>query len=252
VVRPVRLEGKVALITGAGKGIGRTTAITFANEGGKVVVVDKDKTCEDTAEEIAKSGHESLALVCDVSISKQVQDMVAATVSKFGRIDVLVNNAGVELHGIKTPMETTEEQWDYHMNNNLKNYFLCSKYVVPHMIKNGGGSIVNITSLDGLFGWSNEHISYNTSKAAQNMLTKVMARNLGKYNVRVNAICPTSVADTGIYAVTPEKEAKAKAEIPMGRVAKKEEVAKLAAFLASDEVPYLSGSLIVLDGGQSA
>ncbi len=247
----MQLDGKVAFITGAAGGIGKTIAVTFAKAGAKVVLVDKNKECEAVAAEIARDGHQSLAYVADLSVSRQVQDAVAAALAKFGRIDVLVNNAGVELHGIKTPMETTEEQWDYHMNNNLKNYFLCSKYVLPQMIKNGGGSIVNITSLDGIFGWSNEHVSYNTSKAAQNMLTKVMARNLGKHNVRVNAICPTSVADTGIYAVTPEKEARAKAEIPMGRVAKKEEVARLAAFLASDEVPYLTGALIVLDGGQS-
>jgi 3-oxoacyl-[acyl-carrier protein] reductase len=181
-----------------------------------------------------------------------VQDAVDKTIRQYGKIDVLVNNAGVELHGIKTPMDTTEEQWDFHMNHNLKNYFLCSKFVAPHMIKNGGGSIVNIASLDGLFGWSNEHIAYNTSQAGRTMLTKVMARNLGRYNIRVNAICPTSVADTGIYAVTPQKEEMAKAQIPLGRVARKEEVAKLAAFLASDEVPYLNGALIVLDGGQSA
>jgi len=120
------------------------------------------------------------------------------------------------------------------------------------MIKNGGGNIVNIASLDGLYGWSNEHAAYNTSQAGRTMLTKVMARNLGRQGVRVNAICPTSVSDTGIYAVTLEKEAAAKDQIPLGRVARKEEVARLAAFLASDEVPYLNGAIVVLDGGQSA
>jgi len=248
----MKLENKVALVTGAGHGIGKVIAITFAEEGAKVVAVDKEKTCEKTVEEIRQAGHEGMAFVADVSISGQVQDAISKAVQRYGKIDVLVNNAGVELHGIKTPTDTSEEQWDYHMNNNLKSYFLCSKYAVPHMIKGGGGAIVNISSLDGLFGFSNEHLAYNTSNAGRNMLTRVMARSLGRHNIRVNAICPTAVTDTGIYAVTPEKEARARAEIPLGRVAKKEEVARLAVFLASDEVPYINGALIVLDGGQTA
>ncbi|HYC27023.1 MAG TPA: glucose 1-dehydrogenase [Nitrososphaerales archaeon] len=248
----MKLDNKVAFVTGAGQGIGKAIAMVFAQEGAKVVAVDRKDTVKETASEITKAGGHATAFVGDMSQSKDVQSAVDAAVKEHGRIDILVNNAGVELHGIKTPMETTEEQWDYHMNNNLKSYFLTSKFVAPHMVKNGGGSIVNIASLDGLYGWSNEHAAYNTSQAGRTMLTKVMARNLGRQNIRVNAICPTSVADTGIYAVTPEKEAAAKAQIPLGRVAKKEEVARLAAFLASDEVPYLNGAIIVLDGGQSA
>jgi NAD(P)-dependent dehydrogenase (short-subunit alcohol dehydrogenase family) len=248
----MRLQNKVVMVTGGAHGIGKTICEVFAKEGAKVVAVDKQPTVQQTADEIKKAGGAASAIVADVSISKDVQRVVDQIVKDHGKVDVLVNNCGVELHGIKTPIETSEEQWDYHMNNNLKSYFLCSKYAAADMVKNGGGVIVNIASLDGLFGWSNEHVAYNTSQAARTMLTRVMARNLGRLNIRVNAICPTSVQDTGIYAVTPEKEAAAKAQIPLGRTAYKDEVAKLALFLASDEVPYLNGAIVVLDGGQSA
>jgi NAD(P)-dependent dehydrogenase (short-subunit alcohol dehydrogenase family) len=120
------------------------------------------------------------------------------------------------------------------------------------MKQSGGGTIVIQSSVDGLFGFRNTHLSYNTSMAGRNMLTKVLARQLGPYNIRVNAVCPTSVRDTGIYAVTPDKEAKVKQENPMSRVAEKDEVAQLTLFLATNEVPYLTGVLIALDGGLTA
>jgi NAD(P)-dependent dehydrogenase (short-subunit alcohol dehydrogenase family) len=248
----MRFDNKVVLVTGGGRGIGRTICLAFAREGAKVIVNDKDDSCQDTVNEIKKMGMEAISARGDISSTKDVQGVVDAGIGRYKKIDVLVNNAGIEIHDVKTPMDTTEEIWDKIMDTNLKGYFLCSKYVAPHMIKNGGGAIVNISSLDGLFGFSNAHLAYNTSQAGRNMLTKVMAIHLGRHNIRVNAICPTSTADTGIYKMTPEKEAKYLAEIPMGRAAKKDEVASLALYLASDECPYLNGALIVLDGGQTA
>lgn len=248
----MKLKGKVALITGSGRSIGRTIALLFAKEGSKVAVNDRDDSCEDTVQAIRAAGGEAIAVKADVSQSADVQRIVKTVIDKYGNIDVLVNNVGIEIHGIKTLEETTEEVWDTHMNNNLKSYFLCSKYVVPYMKQAGGGAIVNIGSVDGIFGFANTHTSYNTSMAGRNMLTKVMARNLGKYNISVNAICPGSVKDTGIYAVTPEKEARVKERSVLGRVATKDEVAKIALFLAAKEVPYLNGELICLDGGNTA
>jgi len=248
----MRFENKVVLVTGGGRGIGKTICLAFAKEGAKMIVNDKDESCQATADEIIRLGKDAIPARGDVSLAKDVQRIVDLGIGKYKKIDILVNNAGIEIHDVKTPMDTTEEIWDKIMDTNLKGYFLCSKYVAPHMIENGGGAIVNISSLDGLFGFSNAHLAYNTSNAGRNMLTKVMAIHLGRHNIRVNAICPTSTADTGIYKVTPEKEAKYKAEIPMGRSAKKEEVASLALFLASDECPYLNGALIVLDGGQTS
>jgi NAD(P)-dependent dehydrogenase (short-subunit alcohol dehydrogenase family) len=247
----MKLNGKVVLITGSGRGIGQSIALLFAQEGAKVAVNDKDDSCEQTAKAIRAAGNEAIAVKADVSKSADVQRLVNTVVDTYGKIDVLVNNAGVELHGVKTLMDTSEEQWDYTLNTNLKGYFLVSKHVAPHMIKNGGGVIVNINSVDGLYAFCNSHISYNTSMAGRNMLTKVMARQLGPYNIRVNGVCPTSTYDTGLYQITPEKEVKMKADNPLGRSAKKEEVAKLALFLASDEVPYINGELIVLDGGHT-
>ena len=220
-----------------------------ADEGAHVVVNDKDDSCEETARIIRKAGNHAMAVRADVSKSEQVQQMVATIIDKLGKIDVLVNNAGIELHEVKTLLQTTEEQWDYTISTNLKSYFLCSKFVVPHMIKNGEGVIINMSSVDGIIGFSNKHISYCTSMAGRNMLTKVMARNLGKHNILVNAICPISVRDTGIYKVTPEKEERMRVRSPLSRVAEKEEVAKIALFLATKEVPYLHGDLILLDGG---
>jgi len=247
----MKLNGKVVLITGAGRGIGQSIAILFAQEGAKVAVNDKDDSSEQTVKTIKTAGNEAIVVKADVSKAVEVQRMVNNVIDKYGKIDVLVNNAGIELHAVKTLMDTSEEQWDHTLDTNLKGYFLVSKYVAPHMIKNGGGIIINISSVDGLYAFCNSHISYNTSQAGRNMLTKVMARQLGPHNIRVNAICPTSTYDTGLYQITPEKEVKMKAENPLGRSANKEEVAKLALFLASNEVPYMNGELMVLDGGHT-
>lgn len=248
----MKLKDKVALITGSGRGVGKSIAILFAKEGAKVVVNDIDDNCEETVKIIREAGNEAIAVKANVSKAEDVQRMVKTAIDKYHKIDILVNNAGIEIHDSKTVLETSEEQWNYTMNNNLKSYFLCSKYVVPHMIENEEGVIVNISSVDGLFGFLNTSIAYNTSMAGRNMMTKVMARNLGRYNIRVNAICPTSIKDTGIYKVTPEKEARVKQENPLARVAEKKEVARLTLFLAANEVPYLNGALIVLDGALTA
>jgi NAD(P)-dependent dehydrogenase (short-subunit alcohol dehydrogenase family) len=248
----MRLEGKVASITWSGRGIGQSIAELFANEGAKVVVYDKDDSCEETVKAIWQSGREAISAKADVTPADEVQRAVNTAIEKYGRIDILVNNAGVEIHDVKTPMDASEEVWDQIIDTNLKGYYPTAKYIAPIMFKNGGGVIVNISSVDGIFGFSDAHLAYNTSNAGRNMLTKVMAYHLGRKNIRVNAICPTSTADTQIYKKTPEKEAKYKAEIPLGRTAKREEVASLALFLASDECPYLNGAIITLDGGQFA
>src|SRR5579875_1942718 len=162
-----KLENKVALITGAGRSIGREIAFTFAKEGASVAVNDIDSSAENTAAQIAQEGHNAAHFVYDVSNSKEIEKMVRAVTEKFGRIDILVNNAGIEIHKSKMLWETTEEIWDRTMDTNLKSYFLCCKFVAPLMMRQGSGIIVNISSLDGLYSSSNGNLVYNTSMSGR-------------------------------------------------------------------------------------
>ena len=246
----MKLENKVALITGAGRGIGKTTSLLFAKEGASIVVNDIDDTCKNTVETIKNMGGKATAIMADVSKSSEVQRMVDQAVKKYGKIDILFNNAGIEMHGVSALEKTTEKVWDNHMNNNLKSIFLCCKYVVPHMLERDEGVIINNGSIDGIFGFKNKHIAYNTSKAGVIMFTKVLAQQM-RGKIRVNCICPDAVEGTRIYNRTPEA-IEAEKLTPYGRVTTREEVARLALFLAADEVPFLQGVIIPLDGGSTA
>lgn len=244
----MRLKGKVALITGAGSGIGRATAILFAREGAKVVVADVNPAGgRETVSIIEKEGGEVAFIVVDVTKSADVKRMVEFTLKKYVRIDVLFNNAGIELYGKYMLEATTEEDWDRILNVNLKGVFLCSKYVVPEMIKQVGGVIVNNASIDGLYAFPSPNASYCASKGAVVLLSKTMARNYASYNIRVNCICPGPVA-TGMTNPTDEMLK----QIPIHRIGKPEEIANVVLFLASDESSYMVGSTVVIDGGQTA
>lgn len=251
-----RLAGKVALITGGGTGIGRAIALAFAREGAGVAVAGRRlEKLRDVISEVQKAGGAGLALECDVTKKSDVERAVRGVVERFGRLNVLVNNAGM-LH-VSTVEGISEDEWDEMMRVNAKGPFLASRAVLPEFRKCGGGAIVNIGSVLGLFA-VRDRAAYCASKGAVTMLTKAMALDHAQEKIRVNCICP-SVVETdlvkGVFDQTPEGQKRLKARlttIPLGRLGKPEDVAELAVFLASEESSWLTGGAIPLDGGVTA
>jgi len=252
----MKLKDKVAIITGAAKGIGKGIATVFFREGSKVVVADWDEEAgRETAEEIRSSGGDAFFVKCDVSNEEQVKGMIQATITKYGRINVLVNNAGIGVY--KTVLDTTSEEWDRCLAVNLKGVFLCSKYAIPHIKSAGGGAIVNIASVHSYQSVGGT-APYAASKGGVVALTRVMAIDCGRDKIRVNAICPgwiDSPLIQGIFAGAPDPE-KAKHEVErrqiLGRLGTPEEVGEAAAFLASDEASYITGASLMVDSGMTA
>ncbi len=248
----MRLEGKVAVITGGGSGIGRAAAELFAKEGARVVVADyKADTGQATAQAIKDAGAEAIFVEVDVSSSAQVQRLVQNALDAFGGIDVLFNNAGVLLFG--TALDTQEQEWDWLMSINLTGTFLCSKAVLPHMIERGGGSIINMTSSTGAHDAAANAAAYVASKGAVALLTRAMAIDHAQDKVRVNAIAP-GPTDTPMLRdnLSPEDLEAFAATFPMKRLGRPEELAYAALFLASDEASFVTGAILAVDGGQTA
>lgn len=250
------LEGKVALVTGGKRGIGKAIALTFAEAGADVVVstrVFKDAVDDlgAVAEEIKRLGRRSLAIQADVTRKADVDNMVQKVIDEFGVIDILVNSAGIS--GGPPLIEEPEDAWQKMMDIDLKSCYLCSQAVGKGMVERRSGNIINIASAAGIRGFSSRN-SYNISKAGVIMLTKVLARDLGKYNVRVNAIAPTMVKTEMIRDLMNDpKAAEAEARrIPIGRLAETSDIVGPALFLASDASSYITGHTIVVDGGQLA
>jgi NAD(P)-dependent dehydrogenase (short-subunit alcohol dehydrogenase family) len=251
-----RLSGKVALITGGGTGIGRATALAFAREGASVAVAGRRlEKLREVIAEVQKQGGAGLAMECDVTRARDVERAVKGTVERFGRLNVLVNNAGT-LHA-STVEGISEEEWDRLMTVNVKGPFLMSRAVLPEFRKVGGGVIVNIGSVLGLYAVK-DRAAYSASKGAVTMLTKSMALDHAHENIRVNCICP-SVVETdlvkGVFNETERGQALLKARletIPLGRLGRPEDVAEMAVFLASEESSWLTGAAIPLDGGVTA
>jgi NAD(P)-dependent dehydrogenase (short-subunit alcohol dehydrogenase family) len=244
----MRLEGKVAIITGGGSGIGRAAAELFAQEGAKVVVAEY-KT--DTGQETVQAGGEGLFIEVDVSDSAQVQRMVQTTLDAYGTIDILFNNAGVLLFG--TALDTQEKDWRWLMDINLTGTFLCSKAVLPVMIEGGGGSIINMTSSTGAHDAAANAVAYIASKGGVALLTRAMAIDHAEDNVRVNAIAP-GPTDTPMLRdnLSPEDLEAFAATFPMKRLGQPEELANAVLFLASDEASFVTGAILAVDGGQTA
>ena len=246
-----RLDHKVALVTGAGRGIGRAIAVRFAREGASLVAADLDaENAEMTAAQIVAAGGRAQCRAVDVGVEEQVEELVAATVRDWSSIDLLVNVAGVGL--TRLFLNTTLEQWEHVLRVNLTGCFLCSRAVARVMSGRRSGKIINIASLSGQRGGTGR-AAYGASKAGVSMLTKVMAVELARYGITVNEIAPGPV-NTEMTAVTHD-EATRKAYqrlIPMGRYAERDEIADAAVFLASSEADFITGQTLNVDGGFGA
>jgi len=255
----MRLESKVALITGGGSGIGRACAEMFAREGARVAVSDISlERAQATTQSVTSQGGEAIAISGDVSVGDDAQNMVSATVEKFGKLDVLVNSAGVSARNAMHKGSSAEEVWDKVIDVNLKGTYMVSWHAVPEMAKSGGGSIINLSSIMGLVGYpvgmGGGFNPYNPSKGGVLQFTRNLAIDSASKNVRVNCICPGYVETNLTSALTKDAEALSRLETlhPIGRLGQPEEIAYAALYLASDESGFVTGTPLVVDGGYTA
>ena len=252
----MRLKDKVSLITGGGSGIGRATALLFAREGALIAIADKrGASAQQAAAECAEKGAQAIGIEADVSKAADVRRMIDATLAKFGRLDVLVNNAGYGIAG--SVVETDEADWDALMAVNVRGVFLCSKYAIPVMKRNGGGTIVNTASVVAAVGIANR-AAYCASKGAVAALTRAIAIDHVGDRIRCNAIAPGTI-DTAYFdeilkkSADPDGTRKALAARQLlGRLGTPEEIAAGILFLASDESRFATGTILTLDGGMTA
>jgi len=246
------LTGKVAIVTGAKRGMGRTHALALSKAGAKVLLADISKEdCEKVAEEIEKAGGESLAVKCDVTNKKEVEEMVRTAVEKWGKLDILVNNAGIAQ--FFPFLEITEEDWSRTIDINLKGYFLCAQAAAREMAKQKAGAIVNVASVAmGQVGVGFPNLAhYCASKGGIVAMTEAMALELAPYNIRVNAVSPGAIETPMVDPLKqdPKTTEATLSRVPMRRFGKPEEVSNLVLFLASDDASYMTGSTVVVDGG---
>jgi 3-oxoacyl-[acyl-carrier protein] reductase len=246
-----RLEGKVAVVTGAGSGIGRASAELFAAEGARVAVVDvNSESSQETAEAIGQAGGEAIAIPTDVSDPEAVQAMADAAVERFGRVDVLLSNAGI-LDDFEPAAETSDEVWNRILGVNLNGMFFTARALIPQMLEHGGGAIINVASTAGLNG-GNGGAAYTTSKHGVIGFTRQLCFDYARKGIRCNVICPGAV-ETGmteeIFSSGDAEVMKAVESAPIGRWAQPEELAAAALFLASDDASFVNGAVYVVDGG---
>jgi len=248
----MRLKDKVAVITGGGTGIGRATAILFAREGARVVVVGRRLApIQESVRLMEAQGGQGIAIPMDVSQSDQVLGMVDAVMTRYGKIDILFNNAATFEGAKQTILEMSEVEWDHLLAVNLKSVFLCSKYVIPRMIQNGGGVVVNCSSISGHVG-QKRHAAYNAAKGGIELLTKCMALDFAEHNIRVNAVAPgwVEVEHNADYIRKHPEEVRTLD--PIGRIGRPEDIAQAVLYLSSGESSWVTGSSLIIDGGYTA
>jgi NAD(P)-dependent dehydrogenase (short-subunit alcohol dehydrogenase family) len=248
-----RLEGKVAVITGAGGGMGREAAIVFAQEGARVCAADVNGDA--AAETVSLCAGDAFACIVDVANEEDVRAMYAAAKDRFGGIDVLYNNAGISPPEDAGIFETSVEAWQRVQDVNAKGVFLCCKHGIPSLLERGGGSVINVASFAALIGAATSQISYTASKGAVLAMSRELAVQFARSGVRVNALCPGTV-DTPllrrIWGDDPAAAQRRLVHIPVGRLAQPREIVNAALFLASDESSYVNGATFVVDGGVTA
>ena len=251
----MRLQDKVALITGAGSGIGREAALLWAGEGAQIVVADVNEDAgQAVAAEIAASGGKAAFVRADVSKAADAEAMIRTAEERFGKLNVLFNNAGI-MHSDDDNAITTEEAvWDLTMNINLKGVFLGCKYGIPALRRAGGGSIINVASFVALLGAATPQIAYTASKGGVLAMSRELAVIHARENIRVNALCPGPLRTELLmkFLNTEEKKQRRLVHIPIGRFGEAREIANAALFLASDESSYVTGATFVVDGGITA
>jgi NAD(P)-dependent dehydrogenase (short-subunit alcohol dehydrogenase family) len=248
----MRLANRVALVTGGGSGIGQAISLLFAQEEAKVVAVDRYlERAQATAEQIRTAGGEAIALKADVANQSEVNEMAERALSTFGKVDTLVNNAAISLGSDILTID--EETWDLNIAVVLKSVYLCSKAILPNMLANHYGAIINISSVNGLTGIGEE--AYSAAKAAVINLTQNMAVRYGRQQVRANVICPGTI-QTPIWAERVQKDPQVFTKLakwyPLGRVGQPEDVARAALFLASNDAAWITGAVLNVDGGLMA
>ena len=250
-----RLDGKVALVTGAAGGIGKTAAALFSAEGAEVMLADVlDDAGESAAAEIRGAGGSAAFVHADVTQAADVEGMVAATVDRFGRLTVLFNNAGVFLPGDDSVTTTPEDVWDRVIAINLKGVFLGCRYGIPAMLDAGGGSIVNMASFVALMGAATPQIAYTASKGGVLAMTREVAVEFARKGIRANALCPGPIETPLLHSLFGDEGNRQRrlVHVPAGRFGRADEIAGGALFLASDESSYMTGAALVLDGGITA
>jgi len=248
----VRLQDKVALITGAGSGIGRESSLLFAQEGAKVVAADIDEAGgAEVVEEIGKAGGEAIFVRADVSQSSEVESMIRWAEDRFGGLHVLFNNAGIMHSGDDDAVATDESVWDLTMNVNLKGVFFGCKYGIPALRRAGGGAIINTASFVAHLGAATPQLAYTASKGGVLAMTRELAVIHARENIRVNALCPGPLRTELLmkFLDTEEKKQRRLVHIPMGRFGEAREMAQAALYLASDESSFVTGSEFLVDGG---
>jgi NAD(P)-dependent dehydrogenase (short-subunit alcohol dehydrogenase family) len=251
----MRLANKVAIITGSASGMGKAAAELFAQEGASIVVTDiMEKEGEETTRSIRDAGGQAIFVKADVSKEEEVRHMVNAAVDAFGHVDVLYNNAGIMPPDDGSVTDIGEVTWDRIMDINLKSAFLCSKYTIPHMMKQGKGSIINVASFVAFMGCTVPQDAYTASKGGMLSLTKSFAVQYGRHGIRCNAICPGPIETPLLRHLWTSEEARNLRlnRIPLGRFGEEKDIIYMALYLASDESSWTTGAWLMVDGGISS